>query len=73
MLSGVVSGTKMVSLNWIRIGLRQKRIAVTDSNGPVRWRLGHSCFHISQNEVEDDCRQEKSEETSVVTGRAADG
>ena len=69
----LVSGTKKLFLKWIRNALRQKRIEVPDCNGPVRWSLAHSFFHIGQNEVEDDSRQETSEETPDLTGRAANG
>jgi hypothetical protein len=69
----LVIGTKKLFLKWIRTALRQKRIAVPECNGPVRWSMPHSFFHISRNEVEDNSRQETSEESYVVTDGATDG
>jgi hypothetical protein len=62
----LVSGTKKLFLKWIRRGLRQKRIEVPDRNGPVRWNLAHSFFRINRNNLEEESRQEISDETSAM-------
>jgi len=62
----LVSGTKKLFLKWIRLALRQKRIEVPDCNGPVRWSLAHSFFHINQSDQEEETRQETSEENSAI-------
>jgi hypothetical protein len=48
----LVSGTKKLFLKWIRIALKQKRIEVSECNGPVRWSLGNGFFRIKLNELE---------------------
>ena len=60
----LVSGTKKLFLKWIRRALCQKRIEVPNRNGPVGWNLAHSFFRINQNDLEEESRQELSEETS---------
>jgi hypothetical protein len=67
----LVSGTKKLFLKWIRIALRQRRIEVSDSNGPVSWRLAHSFFRINQNDLEEGNPQEISEETSAIRAEEA--
>jgi hypothetical protein len=62
----LVSGTKKLFLKWIRIALRQKRIAVPDSKGPVRWSMDNGFFRIKQNDLEEGSSQETSEETSGI-------
>jgi hypothetical protein len=62
----LVSGTKKLFLKWVRLALRQKRIEVPDCNGPVRWSLAHSFFHIDQSDQEEETRQETSEENSAI-------
>jgi hypothetical protein len=49
----LVTGTKKLFLKWIRSALRQKRIEVPDSNGPVCWKLGHSFFRAGLDDQED--------------------
>ena len=62
----MVSGTKKLFLKWIRVALRQKRIEVPDSNGPVRWSLASSFFRINQSDLEEETRQEAGEETPAI-------
>ena len=61
----LVSGTKKLFLKWIRKALRQKRIEVSDCNGPVRWSLANSFFPINQNDLGQGGRQEPGED--IVT------
>jgi hypothetical protein len=63
----LVSGTKKLFLKWIRSGLRQKRIAVPECKGPVRWSLDHSFFRINQDDPEPEGRQETTQGTSAIT------
>jgi hypothetical protein len=58
----LVSGTKKLFLKWIRLALRQKRIAVPDCNGPVRWSLDHSFFIGSENTQREGCCETLIEE-----------
>jgi hypothetical protein len=67
----LVSGTKKLFLKWIRSALRQKRIEVPGCNGPVSWRLDHSFFRIDQNDLEEESRQEISEETTAIRAEEA--
>ena len=67
----LVSGTKKLFLKCIRSALRQKRIEVPNANGPVRWSLDNSFFHLSQNEGEDESRQEISEDNSTISREEA--
>jgi hypothetical protein len=67
----LVSGTKKLFLKWIRTALRQKRIAVPECNGPVSWNIANSFFRINQDGIEEETRQEISEENSAITGEAA--
>jgi hypothetical protein len=62
----LVSGTKKLFLKWIRRALRQKRIEVPDRNGPVRWSLAHSFFRVREADLEEESRQEISDETSAM-------
>jgi hypothetical protein len=62
----LVSGTKKLFLKWIRSALRQKRIEVPDSNGPVHWNLAHSFFRAGQDDLEEGTRQETREEGPVT-------
>jgi hypothetical protein len=66
----LVGGTKKLFLKWIRIALRQKRIEVPDCNGPVQWSLAHSFFRINQSDLEEETRQEISEEASAIPEEA---
>src|ERR1035437_8352051 len=61
----LASGTKKLLLKWIRIALRQKRIEVPDSNGPVRWSLDNGFFQVGEDDLGEERRQEISEETST--------
>ena len=67
----LVSGTKKLFLKWIRIALRQKKIEVPARNGPVQWSLAHSFFRINQDGIEEETRQEISEENSAFTWEGA--
>ena len=62
----LVSGTKKLFLKWIRSALRQKRIQVPDSNGPVRWSLANSFFPVGENDPEEASRHELSEECPAI-------
>jgi len=62
----LVSGTKKLFLKWIRRALRQKRIEVPDRNGPVRWSLAHSFYRVREADLEEESRQEISDETSAM-------
>jgi hypothetical protein len=50
----LVSGTKKVFLKWIRSAVRQKRIEVPGSNGPVCWSLASNFFRVGQTERQDE-------------------
>jgi hypothetical protein len=67
----LVSGTKKLFLKWIRNALRQKRIEVPDCNRPVSWSLANSFFRINQDGIEEETRQEISEENSAITREEA--
>ncbi len=67
----LVSGTKKLFLKWIRTALRQKRIWVPDRNGPVSWSLDNSFFQAGKNDLEEESRQEISEETSAIKAEEA--
>jgi hypothetical protein len=59
----LVRGTKKLFLKWIRRALRQKRIEVPACNGPVRWSLAHSFFHVGTADLGDGGCQELGEES----------
>jgi hypothetical protein len=67
----LVRGTKKLFLKWIRSALRQKRIEVPHSNGPVRWSTDNRFFRIKQNDLEEESCRETSKETSGMAETAS--
>ena len=68
----LVSGTKKMFLKWIRRALWQKRIEVPGRNGPVRWKLAHSFFRVSETSQEEESCQESSKESSAIRAECGD-
>jgi hypothetical protein len=68
----LVSGTKKSFLKWIRIALRQKRIAVPDCHGPVLWSLAHSFFRVDKDDLGEGSRQELGEESPGFQAQGED-
>ncbi len=62
----LVSGTKKLFLKWIQRAMRQKRIEIPDSNGPVRWNLTTDFFHVVKNDPVHENAHELSEKDSTV-------
>ncbi len=62
----LVSGTKKLFLKWIQRAMRQKRIEIPDSNGPVRWSLTTNFFHVIENDPVEENAHELSENGSTV-------
>jgi hypothetical protein len=62
----LVSGTKKLFLKWIRTALRQKRIEVPDSKGPVQWSMDNGFFRINQDDTKYDNCQAISSGASAI-------
>jgi hypothetical protein len=66
----LVSGTKKLFLKWIQRAMRQKRIEIPDSHGPVRWNLTTGFFRPIENDpVQENAHGQSEKDSAHEAGR----